>query len=65
MPIYGESIIEDDCFIDSDALIGYPHSKELEKESKEIAGCEIGAGSIIRPGSVYSCLLYTSDAADE
>jgi len=54
MPIYGESIIEDDCFIDSDALIGYPHSKELEKESKEIAGCEIGAGSIIRPGSVYS-----------
>ena len=47
MPIYGESIIEDDCFIDSDALIGYPHSKELEKESKEIAGCEIGAGSII------------------
>ena len=54
MPIYGESIIEEDCFIDSDALIGYPHSKELEKESKEIAGCEIGAGSIIRPGSVYS-----------
>ena len=52
MPIYGESIIEDDCFIDSDALIGYPHSKELEKESIEIAGCEIGAGSIIRPGSV-------------
>ena len=42
MPIYGESIIGKDCFIDSDALIGYPHAKELEKESKEIAGCEIG-----------------------
>ena len=54
MPIYGESIIGKDCFIDSDALIGYPHSKELEKESKEIAGCVIGDGSIIRPGSVYS-----------
>ena len=54
MPIYGESIIGKDSFIDSDALIGYPHSKELEKESKEIAGCVIGDGSIIRPGSVYS-----------
>ena len=54
MPIYGESIIGKDCFIDSDALIGYPHAKELEKESKEIAGCEIGNESIIRPGSVYS-----------
>ena len=39
MPIYGESIIGEDCFIDSDALIGYPHAKELEKDSKEIAGC--------------------------
>ena len=54
MPIYGESIIGKDCFIDSDALIGYPHAKELEKDSKEIAGCKIGKGSIIRPGSVYS-----------
>ena len=54
MPIYGGSVIGKDCFIDSDALIGYPHSKELEKESKEIAGCEIGDESIIRPGSVYS-----------
>ena len=27
MPIYGESIIGKDCFIDSDALIGYPHAK--------------------------------------
>ena len=54
MPIYGESIIGKDCFIDSDALIGYPHSKELEKESKEMEGCQIGENSIIRPGSVYS-----------
>ena len=47
MPIYGESIIGEDCFIDSDALIGYPHAKELEKDSKEIAGCKIGKGSIL------------------
>ena len=57
MPIYGGTVIGKDCFIDSDALIGYPHSKELEKESKEIAGCEIGDESIIRPGSVYSLSL--------
>ena len=30
MPIFGKSKIGDSCFIDSDALIGYPHNKELD-----------------------------------
>ena len=29
MPIFGKSKIGDSCFIDSNALIGYPHNTEL------------------------------------
>ena len=29
MPIFGKSKIGDSCFIDSAALIGYPHGAEL------------------------------------
>ena len=29
MPIFGKSKIGDSCFIDSTALIGYPHGAEL------------------------------------
>ena len=57
MPIFGKSKIGDSCFIDSDALIGYPHNTELnllEKNSDKIEGCEIGNDSIIRPGAIYS-----------
>ena len=31
MPIFGKSKIGDSCFIDPEALIGYPHSGELKK----------------------------------
>ena len=54
MPIYGNSKIGESCFVDPDALIGYPHSKELGKSREDIEGCEIGKGSIIRPGAIYS-----------
>ena len=57
MPIYGKSKIDNPCFIDSNALIGYPHRKELvllESGSEDIEGCEIGEGSQIRPGAIYS-----------
>ena len=57
MPIYGKSKIDDSCFIDPNALIGYPHAGEinlLETKSEEIEGCEIGEGSQIRPGAIYS-----------
>ena len=57
MPIFGKSKIGDSCFIDSDALIGYPHNTELnllEENSDKIEGCEIGNDSIIRPGAIYS-----------
>ena len=57
MPIFGKSKIGDSCFIDSNALIGYPHSAELnllENNPDEIEGCKIGNDSIIRPGAIYS-----------
>jgi len=57
MPIFGKSKIGDSCFIDSGALIGYPHNKELdllENNPDNIEGCKIGDGSVIRPGAIYS-----------
>ena len=57
MPIFGKSKIGDSCFIDPNALIGYPHSTELnllEDSPDEIEGCEIGNYSVIRPGAIYS-----------
>ena len=54
MPVFGKSRIGNSCFIDPDALIGYPHNDELDKDRDDIEGCSIGANSTIRPGSVYS-----------
>ena len=57
MPIFGKSKIGDSCFIDSTALIGYPHGAELnllKENSDKIEGCEIGNDSTIRPGTIYS-----------
>ena len=57
MPIFGKSKIGDSCFIDSNALIGYPARDELdllEKNSEQIKGCSIGNNSQIRPGAIYS-----------
>jgi len=54
MPIFGKSKIGDSCFIDPEALIGYPHRGELKKNRDKIDGCRIGANSIIRPGAIYS-----------
>jgi len=54
MPVFGKSRIGNSCFIDPDALIGYPHKGELDKDRDGIEGCSIGANSTIRPGSVYS-----------
>tara|TARA_Y100001960_G_scaffold64144_1_gene67296 strand:- start:82 stop:702 length:621 start_codon:yes stop_codon:yes gene_type:complete len=57
MPIFGKSKIGKSCFIDSRALIGYPHKNELNllgENPDDIEGCEIGEGSQIRPGAVYS-----------
>ena len=54
MPVFGKSKIGDSCFIDSDALIGYPHKGELDKNRDDIEGCTIGANSAIRPGVIYS-----------
>ena len=57
MPIFGNSKIGNSCFIDSDALIGYPHNAELdllETNPERITGCEIGDNSKIRPGAIYS-----------
>tara|TARA_B110000438_G_scaffold101170_1_gene100079 strand:+ start:10499 stop:11122 length:624 start_codon:yes stop_codon:yes gene_type:complete len=57
MPIFGDSKIGKSCFIDSDALIGYPPNAELnllKTDQDSIIGCEIGNNSIIRPGVIYS-----------
>ena len=57
MPIFGNSKIGNSCFIDSDALIGYPHNAELDllkTNPESITGCEIGDNSKIRPGAIYS-----------
>ena len=54
MPIFGNSKVGDSCYIDSDALIGYPHNGELDKRRKDVEGCTIGSGSVIRPGAIYS-----------
>ncbi|MBS20487.1 MAG: N-acetyltransferase [Chloroflexi bacterium] len=57
MPIFGKSKIGDSCFIDSNALIGYPARDELnllETNSDQIKGCSIGNNSQIRPGAIYS-----------
>ena len=57
MPIFGKSKIGDSCFIDSTALIGYPHGAELnllKENSDKIEGCEIGNDSTIRPGAINS-----------
>ena len=57
MPIFGKSKIGKSCFIDSRALIGYPHKNELsllDENPENIVGCEIGDESEIRPGTVYS-----------
>ena len=53
MPVFGKSKIGDSCFIDLDALIGYPHKGELDKNRDDIEGCTIGANSTIRPGAIY------------
>ena len=54
MPIFGKSKVGDSCFIDSEALIGYPHKDELDKNRDDVKGCTIGANSTIRPGAIYS-----------
>ena len=54
MPIFGNSKVGDSCYIDSDALIGYPHKDELDKNRKDVEGCTIGSGAVIRPGAIYS-----------
>ena len=54
MPIFGNSKVGDSCFIDPDALIGYPHNGELDKNREDVDGCTIGSNSIIRPGAIYS-----------
>jgi len=57
MPIFGKSKIGTSCFIDSNALIGYPHKEELEfleDKPEKIKGCEIGDNCQIRPGAIYS-----------
>ena len=57
MPIYGNSKIGNSCFIDSDALIGYPPNAELDlfkTNPDDITGSEIGNNSKIRPGAIYS-----------
>ena len=54
MPIFGNSKVGDSCYIDPYALVGYPHSDELDKDRKEVDGCTIGSNSIIRPGAIYS-----------
>jgi len=57
MPIFGNSKIGNSCFIDSNALIGYPHNAELDllnTNPDKITGCEIGDHSMIRPGAIYS-----------
>ena len=57
MPTFGKSKIGKSCFIDSRALIGYPHKNELhllDNNPNDIVGCKIGDNSQIRPGAVYS-----------
>ena len=57
MPIFGKSKIGNSCFIDPNALIGYPSKDELnflENNQENIKGCEVGDGSLIRPGAIYS-----------
>ena len=54
MPIFGKSKVGESCFIDPDALIGYPHNGELDKNREDVDGCAIGSNSIIRPGAIYS-----------
>ena len=60
MPIFGNSKIGNSCFIDSEALIGYPHNAELnllKSNPESIAGCQIGDNSKIRPGAIYSTAI--------
>ena len=54
MPIFGNSKVGDSCYIDPDALVGYPHKDELDKDREDVDGCTIGPNSIIRPGAIYS-----------
>ena len=54
MPIFGRSKTGNSCFIDPEALIGYPHKDELDKNRDDIEGCTIGSNSTIRPGAIYS-----------
>jgi len=61
MPIFGKSKVGDSCFIDSDALIGYPHKGELDKNREDVDGCTIGSNSIIRPGAIYSTAKVGND----
>ena len=61
MPIFGKSKIGDSCFIDSDALIGYPHKNELGKNRDGVEGCTIGSNSVIRPGAIYSTAKVGND----
>ena len=61
MPIFGKSEIGDSCFIDPDALIGYPHKDGLNENRKSIEGCIIGANSTIRPGTIYSTARVGKD----
>ena len=71
MPIYGNSKIGNSCFIDSDALIGYPPNAELDlfKTNPDgITGCEIGNNSytnnkwnIDRPIMDYSITMIYNE----
>ena len=54
MPIFGNSKVGDSCYIDPDALVGYPHNGELGKNRENVDGCTVGSGSVIRPGAIYS-----------
>ena len=54
MPIFGNSKVGESCYIDPDALIGYPHKDELDENREEVEGCTIGSNSLIRPGAIYS-----------
>ena len=38
MPIFGNSKVGDSCYIDPDALVGYPHNGELDKDREDVDG---------------------------
>ncbi len=56
--VIGGSVIGDGCFIDPEAVIGYPAGDELEllgtDREGDIAGAVVGDGCTLRPGTLYS-----------